>query len=94
MINYWNFDQVTPGSPADLAGICPGDVVIEFRGRPVGSIAEVFTFYMLSISLILVVLLFANFEDVKRNFKCTRIYSPMVICMPLRGERLKVENST
>ncbi|KAM7478214.1 hypothetical protein LguiA_026427 [Lonicera macranthoides] len=32
--------MVTPGSPADLAGISPGDVVIEFRGRPVGSIAE------------------------------------------------------
>lgn len=67
MIIYRNFDQVTPGSPADLAGISPGDVVIEFRGRPVGSIAEVFTFYAHSISLILVVLLFVNFEDGKKK---------------------------
>lgn len=33
--------QVTPGSPADRAGFRPGDVVIEFDGRPVGSIKEV-----------------------------------------------------
>ncbi|KAF7137650.1 hypothetical protein RHSIM_Rhsim07G0186700 [Rhododendron simsii] len=32
---------VTPGSPADRAGFHPGDVVVEFDGRPVGSIKEV-----------------------------------------------------
>lgn len=40
--------QVTPGSPADRAGFRPGDVVIEFDGRPVGSIKEVdFTPFLL-----------------------------------------------
>ena len=33
---------MTPGSPADRAGFCPGDVVIEFGGKPVESIKEVF----------------------------------------------------
>ncbi|KAF8401503.1 hypothetical protein HHK36_012443 [Tetracentron sinense] len=33
--------MVTPGSPADLAGFHPGDVVIEFDGKPVGSIKEI-----------------------------------------------------
>uniref|UniRef100_A0A5B7AZ55 Putative protease Do-like 14 n=1 Tax=Davidia involucrata TaxID=16924 RepID=A0A5B7AZ55_DAVIN len=33
--------MVTPGSPADRAGFHPGDVVVEFEGRPVGSIKEI-----------------------------------------------------
>ncbi|GAB2287321.1 Putative protease Do-like 14 [Dionaea muscipula] len=33
--------MVTPGSPADQAGFHPGDVVIEFEGKPVASITEV-----------------------------------------------------
>lgn len=33
---------MTPGSPADRAGFRPGDVVIEFDGKPVESIKEVF----------------------------------------------------
>ncbi|KAJ0079995.1 hypothetical protein Patl1_22568 [Pistacia atlantica] len=33
--------MVTPGSPADRAGFRPGDVVIKFDGRPVGSIKEI-----------------------------------------------------
>ncbi|XP_077229190.1 trypsin family protein with PDZ domain-containing protein isoform X2 [Tasmannia lanceolata] len=33
--------MVTPGSPADRSGFRPGDVVIEFEGKPVGSIKEV-----------------------------------------------------
>lgn len=33
--------MVTPGSPADCAGFRPGDVVIEFDGKPVASIKEV-----------------------------------------------------
>ncbi|XAR52621.1 HtrA2 peptidase [Bertholletia excelsa] len=33
--------MVTPGSPAERAGFRPGDVVVEFEGRPVGSIKEV-----------------------------------------------------
>lgn len=33
--------QVTPGSPADRAGFRPGDVVVEFDGKRVGSIKEV-----------------------------------------------------
>ncbi|KAF6135982.1 hypothetical protein GIB67_006874 [Kingdonia uniflora] len=32
---------VTPGSPADRAGFSPGDVVIEFEGKTVGSIKEI-----------------------------------------------------
>ncbi|GFP87729.1 putative protease Do-like 14, partial [Phtheirospermum japonicum] len=32
---------VSPGSPADRAGFRPGDVVVEFEGKPVGSIKEV-----------------------------------------------------
>ncbi|KAG6535497.1 hypothetical protein ZIOFF_000497 [Zingiber officinale] len=32
---------VTPGSPGDRAGFRPGDVVIEFDGRPVGGIKEI-----------------------------------------------------
>ncbi|PKI74044.1 hypothetical protein CRG98_005522 [Punica granatum] len=32
---------VTPGSPADRAGILPGDVVVEFDGKPVESISEI-----------------------------------------------------
>ncbi|KAK4748826.1 hypothetical protein SAY87_015412 [Trapa incisa] len=33
--------MVTPGSPADRAGILPGDVVVEFDGKPVGGISEI-----------------------------------------------------
>ncbi|XVF41889.1 hypothetical protein PTKIN_Ptkin01aG0316600 [Pterospermum kingtungense] len=33
--------MVTPGSPADSAGFRPGDVVIEFDGKPVESIKEI-----------------------------------------------------
>ncbi|XWS57512.1 hypothetical protein CRYUN_Cryun09bG0180600 [Craigia yunnanensis] len=33
--------MVTPGSPADHAGFRPGDVVIEFDGKPVQSIKEI-----------------------------------------------------
>lgn len=33
--------MVTPGSPAERAGFRPGDVVVEFEGKPVGSIKEV-----------------------------------------------------
>ncbi|XP_027349061.1 putative protease Do-like 14 [Abrus precatorius] len=33
--------MVTPGSPGDRAGFCPGDVVIEFDGKPVKSLTEV-----------------------------------------------------
>ncbi|GLT50461.1 hypothetical protein SLA2020_239470 [Shorea laevis] len=33
--------MVTPGSPADCAGFHPGDVVIEFDGKPVESIKEI-----------------------------------------------------
>lgn len=33
--------MVSPGSPADRAGFRPGDVVVEFEGRPVGSIKEI-----------------------------------------------------
>lgn len=36
-----NICQVTPDSPADHAGFHPGDVVIEFDGKAVGSIKEV-----------------------------------------------------
>ncbi|URE38485.1 Trypsin [Musa troglodytarum] len=32
---------VTPGSPADRAGFRPGDVVVEFDGKPVGGIKEI-----------------------------------------------------
>ncbi|KAJ4846299.1 putative protease Do-like 14, partial [Turnera subulata] len=32
---------VTPGSPSDRAGFHPGDVVIEFEGKAVGSIKEI-----------------------------------------------------
>ncbi|GMY21682.1 putative protease Do-like 14 isoform X2, partial [Fagus crenata] len=32
---------VTPGSPADRAGFRPGDVVIEFDGKPIESIKEI-----------------------------------------------------
>lgn len=33
--------MVTPGSPADTAGFRPGDVVIEFDGKPVETIKEI-----------------------------------------------------
>ncbi|MCD7466234.1 hypothetical protein HAX54_002764 [Datura stramonium] len=33
--------QVTPGSPADRAGFHPSDVLVEFDGKPVGTIKEV-----------------------------------------------------
>ncbi|PKA55950.1 Putative protease Do-like 14 [Apostasia shenzhenica] len=33
--------MVTPGSPAERAGFRPGDVAIEFDGKPVGSIKEI-----------------------------------------------------
>ncbi|CAL1407413.1 unnamed protein product [Linum trigynum] len=33
--------MVTPGSPAHRAGFQPGDVLIQFDGRPVGSVKEV-----------------------------------------------------
>ncbi|KAL0360797.1 UNVERIFIED_CONTAM: putative protease Do-like 14 [Sesamum radiatum] len=33
--------MVSPGSPADRAGFRPGDVVVEFGGKPIGSIKEV-----------------------------------------------------
>ncbi|KAH7681172.1 Peptidase Do protein [Dioscorea alata] len=32
---------VTPGSPADQAGFSPGDIIIEFNGKLVGSIKEI-----------------------------------------------------
>ena len=35
------FKQVTPGSPADRAGFRPGDIVIEFDGKPIGGVKEV-----------------------------------------------------
>nr|XP_029122434.1 putative protease Do-like 14 isoform X2 [Elaeis guineensis] len=35
------FPDVTPGSPAERAGFHPGDVVIEFEGKPVGGIKEI-----------------------------------------------------
>jgi membrane-associated protease RseP (regulator of RpoE activity) len=34
-------NQVTPGCPAERAGFAPGDVVVEFDGKPVESIKEV-----------------------------------------------------
>ncbi|PRQ42241.1 putative peptidase Do [Rosa chinensis] len=33
--------MVTPGSPAERAGFRPGDVVVEFDGKPVASITEI-----------------------------------------------------
>lgn len=33
--------MITPGSPADRAGFLPGDIVMEFDGKPVGSIKEI-----------------------------------------------------
>ncbi|KAL7126443.1 hypothetical protein ABFS83_14G187700 [Erythranthe nasuta] len=33
--------MVFPGSPADCAGFLPGDVVVEFGGKPIGSIKEI-----------------------------------------------------
>ncbi|KAL6558048.1 hypothetical protein OROMI_018398 [Orobanche minor] len=33
--------MVSPGSPADRAGFRPGDVVVEFGGKPIASIKEV-----------------------------------------------------
>ncbi|CAN6380953.1 unnamed protein product [Urochloa humidicola] len=33
--------MVTPGSPAEQAGFQPGDVVVEFGGKPVESIKEI-----------------------------------------------------
>ncbi|XP_012569478.1 putative protease Do-like 14 isoform X2 [Cicer arietinum] len=33
--------MVTPGSPGDRAGFCPGDVVIQFDGKPVESMKEI-----------------------------------------------------
>ncbi|XP_052193550.1 putative protease Do-like 14 isoform X2 [Diospyros lotus] len=33
--------MIFPGSPADRAGFRPGDVVVQFEGRPVGSIKEI-----------------------------------------------------
>ncbi|XP_062004269.1 putative protease Do-like 14 [Rosa rugosa] len=33
--------MVTPGSPAERAGFRPGDVVVEFDGKPVSSITEI-----------------------------------------------------
>ncbi|KAL6513342.1 putative protease Do-like 14 [Orobanche gracilis] len=32
--------MVSPGSPADRAGFRPGDVVVEFGGKPIASIKE------------------------------------------------------
>jgi len=37
----WVLNQVTPASPAEQAGFRPGDVVVEFGGKPVESIKEV-----------------------------------------------------
>jgi HtrA serine peptidase 2 len=34
-------NQVTSGCPAERAGFAPGDVVVEFDGKPVESIKEV-----------------------------------------------------
>ncbi|MCL7030073.1 hypothetical protein MKW94_029022 [Papaver nudicaule] len=33
--------MVTPGSPADRAGFCPGDIVVEFDDIPIASITEI-----------------------------------------------------
>lgn len=33
--------MVTPGSPAERAGFAPGDVVVEFDGKPIQSIKEI-----------------------------------------------------
>ncbi|GLT47627.1 hypothetical protein SLA2020_213120 [Shorea laevis] len=38
--------MVTPGSPVDRAGFHPGDVVIEFDGKPVESIRELFNHFL------------------------------------------------
>lgn len=35
--------KVTPRSPADRAGFQPGDVVVEFDGKSVGTIKEVYS---------------------------------------------------
>jgi serine protease Do len=32
--------QVTPGSPSEKAGIKPGDIIVEFNGKPISSAAE------------------------------------------------------
>lgn len=39
--SFFDVKQVTPGSPAHLAGFLPSDVVIKFDGKPVQSITEV-----------------------------------------------------
>lgn len=39
--SMWVLNQVTPASPAEQAGFRPGDVVVEFGGRPVERIKEV-----------------------------------------------------
>ena len=45
---------MTPGSPADRAGFHPGDVVIEFDGKPIESIKEVFGTSSLSVTIFFV----------------------------------------
>lgn len=58
--SMWVHNQVTPASPAEQAGFRPGDVVVEFGGRPVERIKEVTKITASDVFDILAALLFLS----------------------------------
>ncbi|KAL6560558.1 hypothetical protein OROGR_004117 [Orobanche gracilis] len=71
-------DCVSPGSPADRAGFRPGDVVVEFGGKPIASIKELAMTFWAALS-IRAILAIAPTKMVLNSGGVPIYHSPVVI---------------